>query len=101
MLGAEPSSRPLDRAHSLPAPAGRCSVPNDQESNRAGPVGCDDADRTHSDGHPLLGAETPERRAGTLGLQPPSSRLAASQWLHAGEGAMLVAGELGLTIAVC
>ncbi len=34
------------------------SVPNDQESNRARPVGCDDAHRTLSDGHPLLGAET-------------------------------------------
>ena len=54
------------------------SVPKDQESNRARPVGCDEADRTHWDGHPLLGAETPERRAGTLGL-PPSSRLVASQ----------------------
>ena len=53
------------------------SVPNDQESNRARPIGCDEADRTHSDGHPLLGAET---RSGEPGrwdcpLRPGSSRL--------------------------
>ena len=41
------------------------SVPNDQESSRARPVGCDDAHRTHSDGHPLLGAETGPRSTRT------------------------------------
>src|SRR3954453_23581733 len=72
------------------------SVPNDEESSRARPVGCDDAHRTHSDGHPLQGAETGPRSTRTTASSRTRSfggRAELQQARHRGLGALTPTGH--------